>query len=174
MGKPFNLHWDNIKSFTRPSKLLAIKVQPNDGKNGLDGIQLIFQNNIKTNIQQTKHGAEEGWEWRTIKIDHHKTISTVGLRINRPNKPGQIYGLKIYSDDYEELCNETWNTKDPSDSYWVYNEVPKGQQICGLGTCTSTDKEPFIKKIQFLLGTNSSISIPKPQPTGSWRPKFCE
>lgn len=50
-------------------------------------------------------------EWKTLKLDPAKTIASVGFKIY--SIPGDdryvIHGMKIYSDDYEELVNVTWD-----------------------------------------------------------------
>ena len=54
---------------------------------------------------QTRNGERSNSEFENIKIDTTKTISTVGVKINLPGEAGQILGIKIYSDDYEEVIN---------------------------------------------------------------------
>ena len=72
---------------------------------------------------QTKAGKKVD-ETRSIKIDTAKTIATVGLKMNLPNEDGEILGIKLYSDDYEEMVNETWNPTE-NKGVWVYQNIPK-------------------------------------------------
>ena len=132
-----NVKWDNLAAFKRPSKICQIRYKVYQGNCSLIGIQLIFTNNIKTEHFQTRTGMEnQSQEWKQIKVDPSKTIATVGMKINEPDQYGSIKGIKIYSDDYEELCNVTWDTKN-LDGVWVYHDIPRGQQICGLAADTS-------------------------------------
>ena len=169
-----NNTWDNLKAFKKPSKLIGIKVQHDGEGDPLHGIQLLFQNNIKTDTQMTEAGRDDVVDWHTIKIDPEKTIKTIGVKKNHDSADGAIHGIKIFSDDYEELCNVTWATGNAEEGHWIHRDVPEGQQICGLATCTGqTEDGPFLKNIQFLLGTNPSVVLPKPAQKGAWTPKLC-
>ena len=60
--------------------------------------------------------------------------------------------MKIYSEDYEELANANfYDYKDSSE--WVFNQIPKGMQICGIKACTNKSEE-FISRLGFILGSN--------------------
>ena len=116
---------------------------------------------------QTERAAEGNSEMKTIKIDPNKTIVSISMKVN-PNRD-EISGIKMYSDDYEELCNVVWNTY-RLEGEWKTQIIPRGQQICGIMADTHESK---IRKVGFILGTADNLTVPEAAPNGTWRPKFC-
>ena len=104
---------------------------------------------MKTDVLQTAVAAHEDYEWKQIKIDPNKTIATIGMKVNRSGNNVGVYGVKVYSDDYEELCNVAW-WNGPGE--WKLIDIPKGQQICGV--MADTRDENVIRQLAFALGSD--------------------
>lgn len=70
-----------------------------------------------------------------------------------------LRGIKIDNADYEEICNVTWATAS-NEGYWVYCDVPVGQQVVG---CQIGHWKNSISRLDFKLA-NMHSSDPAPIP----------
>ena len=122
----------------------------------------------------TEEGKDNVYDWHTIKIDPEKTIKTIGVKKNHDSFNGAIHGIKIFSDDFEELCNITWAENLEDRGHWIYRDIPDGQLICGLSSCTGFENDgEYLKNFHFLLGANPDVVVPKTLAKGSWSPRLC-
>ena len=64
--------------------------------------------------------GKEDYEWKTLKLDASKTVASIGFKIQEGGSDEHaIHGMKVYSDDFEELANVTWDVRDNS-GVWVF------------------------------------------------------
>ena len=69
------------------------------------------------------HAEAEGTDWKSIKLDASKTIASIGFKIPKEAEIPQIHGIKVYSDDFEEMANVIWDTQKTDAELkgdWVY------------------------------------------------------
>ena len=151
-----------LHKFNAPPKIKKIKYKCTDNNEGLQGMQLIFDNGFKTPMLQTYNGETGGWDIKTVEVDDYNYITQIGLKYD----DGVLSALKFETDECDTCLNVRWNTYRDGGS-WKYVDIENNNAIVGI--CADLDCEPGddgIHKLGFMLATEENcITEPPKAPT---------